>query len=181
MLANPSFAGSLMMSEGSGNCRIRRVGGRPVKPQRREGRRATKPQPNFAKRLECVQLAGAVVRRETVRKREQAPRTPNASRGSSSKRTLAACEQFGLLTGSDLPPPSSQPYSTVIAPLILSVRVCRTSLARYLAGSCTNPQTPFPSAPSRAPLCASTCGPAAPAPASPGSRRCACRWRCKWR
>jgi serine protease Do len=35
-----------------------------------------------AKRLECVQLAGAVVRRGTVRKREQAPRTPNASRSS---------------------------------------------------------------------------------------------------
>ena len=35
-----------------------------------------------AKRLECVQLAGAVVRRGEVQKREQAPRTPNASRNS---------------------------------------------------------------------------------------------------
>ena len=35
-----------------------------------------------AKRLECVQLAGAVVRRGEVQKREQAPRTPNASRSS---------------------------------------------------------------------------------------------------
>src|ERR1035437_6631153 len=36
----------------------------------------------LAKRLECVQLAGAVVRHGAVRKREQAPRTPNASRSS---------------------------------------------------------------------------------------------------
>src|ERR1035441_6221859 len=35
-----------------------------------------------AKRLECVQHAGAVVRGGVVRKREQAPRTPNASRSS---------------------------------------------------------------------------------------------------
>ena len=35
-----------------------------------------------AKRLECVQLAGAVIRRGAVRKREQAPRTPNASHSS---------------------------------------------------------------------------------------------------
>jgi prepilin-type N-terminal cleavage/methylation domain-containing protein len=33
-----------------------------------------------AKRLECVQLAGALVSCEAVQKREQAPRTPNASR-----------------------------------------------------------------------------------------------------
>src|ERR1035438_7937300 len=39
-----------------------------------------------AQEEECVQLAGAVV------KREQAPRTPNASRGSSSATILAACE-----------------------------------------------------------------------------------------
>jgi hypothetical protein len=47
----------------------------------------------YTKRLECVQLvhppqfcyggrAGAVVRRGAIRKREQAPRTPNASRSS---------------------------------------------------------------------------------------------------
>ena len=35
-----------------------------------------------AKRMECVQLAGAVARRGAVRKREQAPRTPNDSRSS---------------------------------------------------------------------------------------------------
>jgi hypothetical protein len=34
----------------------------------------------YAKRLECDQLAGAFVGRGAVRKREQAPRTPNASR-----------------------------------------------------------------------------------------------------
>src|ERR1035441_4643006 len=34
----------------------------------------------LAKRLECVQLAGAFVSCEAVQKREQAPRTPNASR-----------------------------------------------------------------------------------------------------
>jgi hypothetical protein len=34
----------------------------------------------YAKRLECVQLAGAVARCGAARKREQAPRTPNASR-----------------------------------------------------------------------------------------------------
>src|ERR1039458_8813301 len=34
----------------------------------------------LAKRLECVQLAGALVSCESVQKREQAPRTPNASR-----------------------------------------------------------------------------------------------------
>src|ERR1039458_6454613 len=45
-----------------------------------------KPQPDRAKRLECVQLAGAVV------KREQAPRTPNASRGSLSLAILEARE-----------------------------------------------------------------------------------------
>src|ERR1017187_9741650 len=33
----------------------------------------------YAKRLECVQLAGAFVSCEAVQKREQAPRTPNAS------------------------------------------------------------------------------------------------------
>src|ERR1035437_1081688 len=53
-------------------------------------------QPNCAKCLECVQLAGAVVRRGPVRQREQAPRTPNASRGSSSSKTLGACEQVGV-------------------------------------------------------------------------------------
>jgi hypothetical protein len=44
-----------------------------------------------AKRLECVQLAGAVVRRGAVRKREQAPRTPNASRSS-----VAAWQRYVL-------------------------------------------------------------------------------------
>src|ERR1035441_10588861 len=34
----------------------------------------------YAKRLACVQLAGAFVSCEAVQKREQAPRTPNASR-----------------------------------------------------------------------------------------------------
>src|ERR1035441_3793171 len=34
----------------------------------------------LAKRLECVQLAGAFISCEAVQKGEQAPRTPNASR-----------------------------------------------------------------------------------------------------
>src|ERR1035437_2851503 len=51
---------------------------RPIIPRGRDGRKAARPQPNRAKRLECVQLAGAVLKREAVRKREQAPPTPNA-------------------------------------------------------------------------------------------------------
>src|ERR1035437_7883386 len=39
--------------------------------------------------LECVQLAGAVIRCETGQKWEQAPRTPNASRGTLSIESLA--------------------------------------------------------------------------------------------
>ena len=43
----------------------------------------------YAQRLECVQLAGAVVRCEPVLKREQAPRTPNGSRGSMMRSAVA--------------------------------------------------------------------------------------------
>ena len=57
------------------------IDGSPVKPQRRDGPRAAEPQPTCAKRLECDQLAGAFKRCHAP-KREQAPRTPNASRGS---------------------------------------------------------------------------------------------------
>src|ERR1017187_4430878 len=38
------------------------------------------PRPSCAKRLECVQLAAAVVRRGMVPKREQAPRTYSSSK-----------------------------------------------------------------------------------------------------
>jgi ribosomal protein L11 methyltransferase len=41
---------------------------------------AAEPEPNRAKRLKCIQLAGPVAGRRVVRKREQAPRSPNASR-----------------------------------------------------------------------------------------------------
>src|SRR5208283_3713124 len=61
-----------------------------IEPTQRLG--AAKLQPNWAKCLECVQLAGAVVRRGVIRKREQAPRTPNASRGS--MRNLAQRARF---------------------------------------------------------------------------------------
>ena len=40
--------------------------------------------PNCAKRLECVELAPAFHMATTIQEREQAPRTPNASRGSTS-------------------------------------------------------------------------------------------------
>jgi hypothetical protein len=60
----------------------------PVKPQRH---RATKPQPNCAKRLECVELAPAFKPPHALRQRQQAGRTPNASRGSSSTRTSRRC------------------------------------------------------------------------------------------
>ena len=52
---------------------------------------AAKPQPNCAKRLESVQLAGAIARPVTAQKREQAPRTPYASRHSMPGHLLAAC------------------------------------------------------------------------------------------
>src|SRR6266508_287702 len=47
---------------------------------RREARRFFVYASQVAKRLECVQLAGAVGSAWGVGKREQAPRTPNASR-----------------------------------------------------------------------------------------------------
>src|SRR6266508_863210 len=47
---------------------------------RREARRFFVYSSQVAKRLECVQLAGAVGSAWGVGKREQAPRTPNASR-----------------------------------------------------------------------------------------------------
>src|ERR1035441_2925666 len=49
-------------------------------PSGRVRRTTSLPQPNRAKRLECVQLAGAVTRVLAAGKREQDPRTPNASR-----------------------------------------------------------------------------------------------------
>src|ERR1035438_5486592 len=51
---------------------------------------ATKPQPNCAKRLECAELAPAFEPPETLRKRPQAGRTPDASQGSSSARIFIA-------------------------------------------------------------------------------------------
>src|ERR1039458_10051553 len=62
---------------------------------------ATKPQPNCAKRLECAELAPAFEPSEALRKRQQAGRTPNASRGSSSARPFAACEQVRPLQYGD--------------------------------------------------------------------------------
>jgi len=55
------------------------------------------PQPNCAKRLECVELAPAFDPPHALRQRQQAGRTPNASRGSSSTLSFAACEQLRLL------------------------------------------------------------------------------------
>ena len=55
------------------------------------------PQPNCAKRLECVELAPAFRPPRALRQRQQAGRTPCASRGSSSTRTFAACEHIGVL------------------------------------------------------------------------------------
>jgi hypothetical protein len=49
--------------------------------------------PVIAKRLECVQLAGAVEGRGAVGKREQAPRTPNAG-----ARSVAASAEHALLS-----------------------------------------------------------------------------------
>jgi hypothetical protein len=43
-----------------------------------------------AKRLECAELAPAFEPSHTLAKRQQAGRTPNASRGSSATKTLAA-------------------------------------------------------------------------------------------
>src|ERR1017187_3802549 len=49
-----------------------------------------KPQPNCAKRLECVELAPAFGLPHALRQRQQAGRTPNASRSRSSTGTFAA-------------------------------------------------------------------------------------------
>jgi len=57
-------------------------------------RSATKPQPNCAKRLECVELAPAFRSPPAIRQRQQAGRTPYASRGSLSKKILAANHQL---------------------------------------------------------------------------------------
>jgi|ERR1035437_5492021 hypothetical protein len=56
----------------------------------------TWPQPNCTKRLECVELAPAFGPPHALRQRQQAGRTPNAPRGSSSTRTFAACEDIGV-------------------------------------------------------------------------------------
>src|ERR1035438_6354618 len=61
-----------------------------------ESRRAAKLQPDCAKRLECVELAPAFEPSHALRQRQQAGRAPNASRGSSSTRTFAACEHIGV-------------------------------------------------------------------------------------
>ena len=60
--------------------------------QRQRGRSATEPQPNRAKRLECVVLGPALHSPHPSRQRQQAGRTPNASR-----QILAACEEVELL------------------------------------------------------------------------------------
>ena len=52
-----------------------------------------------AQRLECIQLAGALVRHTSVRKREQAPRTPNASRISVA--AFPGCAELSLMDAPD--------------------------------------------------------------------------------
>ena len=53
------------------------------------------PPPNCAKRLECGELAPAFEPPHALRQRQQAGRSANASRGSSSTRTFAAREHIG--------------------------------------------------------------------------------------
>src|ERR1035437_1214160 len=69
-----------------------------------------------AKRLECVQLAGAVVSWGAVGKREQAPRTPNASRR---RRGGGGGGGGGGRGGPPPPPPNPSP-----PPLTLNSRRC---------------------------------------------------------
>src|ERR1035441_4151679 len=52
------------------------------------------PRPSCAKRLECVELAPAFEPPHALQKRQQAGRTPSASRCSSSAKALAACERM---------------------------------------------------------------------------------------
>src|SRR5260370_10291760 len=59
--------------------------------------RAAKLQPNRAKRMECVELAPAFEPPTPVRKRQQAGRTPYASRGGKRCKIQAARELGGLL------------------------------------------------------------------------------------
>jgi hypothetical protein len=57
-------------------------------------RSAEKPQPSCAKRLECAELAPAFRPPPTMRQRQQAGRTPYASRGTPSIEALAAGDQL---------------------------------------------------------------------------------------
>src|SRR2546427_516947 len=56
-----------------------------------EGCGHVEPQPNLAKRVECVELAPAFGPSRTIRKRQQAGRTPCASRGSLPQEMFEGC------------------------------------------------------------------------------------------
>src|SRR5437868_2318520 len=56
----------------------------------------SKPQPNLAKRMEGMELAPAVNAPKSVRQRQQAGRTPCASRGSLPQKIAASAEEILL-------------------------------------------------------------------------------------
>jgi hypothetical protein len=95
-----------------------------------------------AKRLECVQLAGAVVMPGGARKREQAPRTPNASRSSGAPLLLTLAFPAEACTHCD-----GRRNTTPQAPITrltlrcFAVRGCGSGAA---VGSRIGPQAPWP-------------------------------------
>src|SRR5512143_2612611 len=83
-----------------------------------------------AKRMECVQLAGALARQEVLRRRKRAPRIPNASRGS-----VAAMQRWGAQPASAA---SSKPWTSESralangdAPITLNVAYRKGRLAQH--------------------------------------------------
>ena len=83
-----------------------------------------------AKRMECVQLAGAVVRRGLGRKREQAPRTPNASRNSVAALQLCVLAVLTLLLAG-----CAAPIGATKTSLHVSYRQARASALEGQASS----------------------------------------------
>jgi PAS domain-containing protein len=100
----------------------------PMEPPRRDEGSTAKPQPNGAKRLECVELAPAFEPPRALRQRQEAGRTPNASRGSSSAETLAAGEQPRLLQCGETSGPGAPLFVRLEAVVSEGGRECRAAV-----------------------------------------------------
>jgi hypothetical protein len=100
----------------------------PTDPPGCEDGGMAKTQPNCAKRLECGELAPAFELPRALRQRQQAGRTPNASRGSSSAEALAAGEQPRLLQRGEPSGPGAPLFVRIEAVVSEDRRECRAAV-----------------------------------------------------